>query len=531
MKGKGSAKADVVNPSAWLTLVGFMAMAAAVSALLHFTSKNFPDPDSFYHFGHAQVYIEKGPFYQEFPWAAFSVIGQVGADIWWGFHVALMPFALFGDPLIGLKTASFTCTLALLTLLFIAFRRMNVVHPWLWPFLVLFASPWSTVRFEAVRPSLVSMPLFALLLMLVIQRASSWKIVLCGFAIGFFHQTFSWTALGLLVVALIAKAAIEREFVIKESLAAFVGLVLSWLLRPDPLGALELMKVQIIDLARLKSSGTPIAFGTEVYPMAQEAWQSIYLPFLVLWAVSIVVMLYSVHVRKRAVARIDLTAMWALLLLSIGYFMLTAFSTQRGIEPWVVFAAMLIAIVWSRLLIEQEKLRAPATIVASTVVGGLAIWCVAFSLKHLQEFAINPERKRPAMEWLKSNTEVGALVFQPYWSAFAESFFWNKHNRYIGGMDPVFQYSFDPGLYFAVLRIEERGASDVTSKSLPGDDPIPYPTFDLITQDFGSRHLFLYQDASKQLYEYALSDNRFKLVFYDPDSRIAIFELQSEHAN
>lgn len=526
MKGKGAAQADAVNLPTWLTLVGFMAVSTAVSALLHFTSKNFPDPDSFYHFGHAQVYIDKGPFYQEFPWAAFSVIGQVGADIWWGFHVALMPFAQFEDPLVGLKAASFSCTFALLVLLFFAFRRMNVAHPWLWPFLVLFASPWTTVRFEAVRPSLVSMPLFALLLVLVIQRASAWKIALCAFAIGFIHQTFSWTALVLVVVGFVAKASIEREFAFKESLAAFAGLAASWILRPDPLGALELMKVQIIDLARLKSAGTPIAFGTEVYPMAQEAWQSIYLPFLSLWAVTIVLMLFTIYVRKRAVPRGDLTTMWALLVLSIGYFMLTAFSTQRGIEPWVVFAAMLIAIVWSRLIIEHKKFRAAATIGASTVVAGLATWCIAFSQKHLQEYAINPERNRPAMEWLKSNTEAGELVFQPYWSAFAESFFWNKHNVFIGGMDPVFQYSFDPGLYFAVLRLEERGATDITSKSLPGEDPIPYPTFDLISKDFGSRHLFLYQDRSKQLYEYALSDNRFRLAFYDPDSRIAIFELQ-----
>ena len=51
------------------------------------------DLDSFYHIGHALAYLEGSVFDTSLPWATQSIIGDMGGDLWWGFHVLLMPFA------------------------------------------------------------------------------------------------------------------------------------------------------------------------------------------------------------------------------------------------------------------------------------------------------------------------------------------------------------------------------------------------------------------------------------------------------
>ena len=45
-----------------------------IAVLIQFVSPNISDPDGLYHITHAKIYKENGIFYNEFPWAQFSVI-------------------------------------------------------------------------------------------------------------------------------------------------------------------------------------------------------------------------------------------------------------------------------------------------------------------------------------------------------------------------------------------------------------------------------------------------------------------------
>ena len=83
----------------------FLLAALAVSVHLHLSSNKFPDPDVFYHFRHAAIYAGGGLFSGEFPWIPYSVIGKFSSDIWYGFHVLLIPFAWAGDPLLAMRLA------------------------------------------------------------------------------------------------------------------------------------------------------------------------------------------------------------------------------------------------------------------------------------------------------------------------------------------------------------------------------------------------------------------------------------------
>jgi hypothetical protein len=55
---------------------------------------------------------------------------------------------------------------------------------------------------------------------------------------------------------------------------------------------------------------------------------------------------------------------------------------------------------------------------------------------------------RDAGRWLADHTGAGEVVFNVRWSRFSPLFFWNQHNRYVAGLDPIFLYARDPSLYW-----------------------------------------------------------------------------------
>ena len=72
---------------------------SAIALFFHAYYPNISDPDSFYHIRHASLYRENGILNSNFPWVTKSAIGKFGADIWYGFHILLIPFT-YGDNLI-----------------------------------------------------------------------------------------------------------------------------------------------------------------------------------------------------------------------------------------------------------------------------------------------------------------------------------------------------------------------------------------------------------------------------------------------
>ena len=88
----------------------FLCIAAAVSIVLHFSVDKFPDPDVFYHFRHAELYASTSEIFRtDFPWVHYSVISKLSSDLWYGFHVVLIPFTLVGDRILGMQLAGAVC--------------------------------------------------------------------------------------------------------------------------------------------------------------------------------------------------------------------------------------------------------------------------------------------------------------------------------------------------------------------------------------------------------------------------------------
>ena len=152
-----SSNLDALQQAAW-----FILAALAVSFYLHFNSDKFPDPDIFYHFRHAALYAGGGLFSSEFPWTPYSVIGRYSADIWYGFHVLLIPFVWIDDPLVGMRLAGVVVTASCLLSVYLVCLRIEIKPALLWPFVLLFSSAFLLHRLTMLRPHVLSLGLSVL---------------------------------------------------------------------------------------------------------------------------------------------------------------------------------------------------------------------------------------------------------------------------------------------------------------------------------------------------------------------------------
>ena len=182
-------------------VVGILVVVAGAHLLL---APNIADLDSFYHIGHAAHYAATTPFDTAFPWAWFSAIRDLGADLWWGFHLLLIPFTGLPEPVDGIRVAGVVLSAALLgTVLWVCYRH-RCVAPWLWPILFFVAVPSVLYRYVMVRPHLVSLPA-AILLLSFLVRGRWWQVVLASAAITWFHLSLFWLPPAAVLAVLIGR--------------------------------------------------------------------------------------------------------------------------------------------------------------------------------------------------------------------------------------------------------------------------------------------------------------------------------------
>ncbi|PIR66888.1 MAG: hypothetical protein COU51_01485, partial [Parcubacteria group bacterium CG10_big_fil_rev_8_21_14_0_10_36_14] len=121
--------------------------------------------DSLYHIKHALLYQQNGLLDTSFPYVSASTITEYGADIWYGFHLILIPFTFIGGPLLSVKIATIFLATLFLASFFWLLKSINIKYPFFWTVVLLFSSADFLFRIFMVRPHIVSLLLsFALLI-------------------------------------------------------------------------------------------------------------------------------------------------------------------------------------------------------------------------------------------------------------------------------------------------------------------------------------------------------------------------------
>lgn len=529
-----------------IEVIVFLIVAVALARWAQFIEpERLIARDSLYHVGHASVYATRGIFYHDFPWPTYSVIRVFAADIWYGFHVLLIPFALLHyEPehqVNQVKWAGTFLTASLLVLVYFALRRGTIAFPWAWPFVMVVACMF---RYAQVRPQLLTTGLTALLFAFLVT-GSAWAVFAIVAVLAFLHLAFFWLAIFTAIVVVGVKWAVEKTFEWKKLVATFAGLVVGWLLRPNPIGAAKILWVQIFQLVMQKQKGeTPLSFGIELSPINSTYLAHSQGAYLIVWMVLAVALLLVVLAgfvvgRQRIPSRRQ-TWLWSSLGLSVIFFLMTLFQYMRSLDHWTLFSALFMAAAVSCLVRMKSGLRerlaklpqataVPAYAAFIVVAVGVFILIAYQSLSGRYGFigamakSMHPYRYRQAGAWLSTHTPAKSIVFHSNWGIFPELFFWDKHNRYIGGMDPMFQYTYSKDLYWKSDNIHNGvGAPDTWGTGNPkGSQHVDM--FTSLRRDFHASYILLEKSdpgTPQSVLEYVQNDPRFIWRYEDNESQI-----------
>lgn len=427
----------------WVTWLLAIAAAACFAVGLVLASPLIPDLDALYHIGHALVYLERGLFYGEFPWVSASVIADKGGDLWYGFHVLLVPIMGFQpDAALAVPWAKgLILFLGYLSLTW-GFEEAEVPAPWLWPSFVFTATLFSPWRAVMTRPGILSLGL--LIVVVAATSRGRWRsAAAAGFLFAFVHLTTSWLILVGLALLLAAQRLTKRKVDWQTAttvvLAAFIGA----LARPRPFSTLELLKIQIIDVGRLVDYRPKLRFGAEVaQPIAWETMRTIATPLMILFGVSLAVGVWAWRKGKLRAPALWLTVA----ALAVGFFALTTLKSARTVELWSAATVGLIALTWRDTRPDRHVLAWTGATVL--LLGGLAAFQLPKGIGYIERFGRSVDSGRAAAKWLAAHAEPNAVVFHAHWEDFPSYFAYNRKQRYIGGMDPVFQFRHDETKYW-----------------------------------------------------------------------------------
>ena len=271
-----------------------------------------PDADSFYHIKHSLIYRFEGLTQTAFPWTQYSVINKFSADIWYGLHILTIPLTYFSNLVNGIKLGGLIITIISLFLIFLSLLRLKIKWPLFWLSIFALASPDLIYRLTMLRPHPLSLGIAALLFAyLVVDSAGSPQVDSAGspqvdsasspqtektsktYLILFVSSVFfSWIHLSLawlpiLIIGVISGLRFLQKLSIEwgKILAVFSGLILGWLLRPNPIGAAKIAYVQIAQLFLEKD--LPLRFGRELTPFVWENFVDQLIPISILILIAV----------------------------------------------------------------------------------------------------------------------------------------------------------------------------------------------------------------------------------------------------
>ena len=509
-----------------LAVLALLVVALAVHARI----PGFTDGDSLYHIRHAWTYRTQGLFQTGFRWLPFSAIEREHANLWYGFHVLLVPFT-FGDLLLGIRVSAALVTFASLVLAWTAFTRLGVRAPLLWTLLFAFLSVDSLYRLTMLRPQPLSlgiaMVIFALL---ASDRPSRRVLFLLGAALTWVHLSLAWLPIGLWIATSVARLLRRRTLHWMPGVALAAGLAVGALARPNPMGALRLATVQVPIWLAQKGSTVLLHVGRELLPYEWKDLGDRLIPATVVAVAAIALFL----VRRPEKGEDDrcVVAGWASLALAPAYFAMSFLVAKRANDLFVAFTAILAACAaepWIAAAMEARSLAKADSrrwFANAAPLLPLALGAFAAPVQSLVQYAdylrktelAGPMRLQKAALWIRDHAQPGDIVFNVNWDTFPRLFFWSPETYCVSGNDPVFLYAADPEQYWITRQLESDALiEDGEHGFVCGNPPCPSDKLEdvhaAMVERFRANWVILQRYRAPKLWAYLARDRRFQIAF------------------
>lgn len=505
-------------------------LAAAV--ILQFSTPNIADPDGFYHITHAKIYRERGPLYSEFPWTQFSVMKDLKADIWWGFHLFLIPFTFIKDGILGIKLAGAFITFLTLAGFYWVLKRLKILWPLLWTLIFAVASPDVMYRLTMTRPHNLSLALTLMIFALMLTSGKRAMLIILGAISSFLHIALGWLPIFAALVSNLVFKIRREPMQWKNVLYLALGSAIGLFARSNPLAVLKLAYTQVVGIMIAKANNIPLTFGRELKPHAFDLLLRNALPTLVILTTAFIFYRISSQRIHNSESEKLKSTLFASLIISTIFLFVSALVARRSYDIFAGFsiiaaASALTLYINSREIIKQrpvyQKFR---RIIISSLIIAIGLLGLNSTPVFIQynEKAWVPTHLKESAEWLKQNSQPGEVVFHTSWDQFGSLFFWNQHNYYINGMDPIFMYAYNPSLYWKThFMFTTDEAYNQTCGRIRCTAEEAEDTAAVLAKDFKASYVVLRKAQNPKTFFYWVKENKFPLVFDNKSE--AIFKI------
>ncbi|MCX6785255.1 MAG: hypothetical protein NTZ18_00180 [Candidatus Komeilibacteria bacterium] len=428
------------------------------------------EPDSFYHAKMAQI-AGSGQILHVFPWLQQTPLKSVFVDHHFLYHIFLIPFVKWLDPLLGVKLATVIfAAFAVLTVYWL-FKQFKLKYPFLFLVFLLLCQPW------LFRASLVKAPVVFLIFLLLAFYCLAHQKWLGLFLISF-SGVWLYGAWPLLLVMAVLYAAINwflekirreesiwykiRDLLRKKRTVAWPGalytlggIIAGLVINPYFPANIKFYGQQIIDIALINYQKV-IAVGGEWYPygflhlisdaplicalllaslllfVLTVSKQSIY---SWVWGIlAVVFLIFTLKSRRQVEFFAPCTVIFAAFCFNDYFKKLSAFHLRVLLSMgWQTFFAVSLLVLGAGFV-----LQAP-----SNLIRAKQDLSNGWPITHYQKSA----------GWLKNNAPAGAIVFNADWDDFPALFYYNSQNYYLSGLDPTFMYRENPSKYQQYVKI------------------------------------------------------------------------------
>src|SRR5437879_6405754 len=396
----------------------------------------------------------------------------------------------------------------------------------LWPFLLFFSAPNVMYQFLMTRPQLISVALSPLLFSLLINRSATadrsesekanknvMPCFLTSLGLVWFHLNFVWLVALILAVITVVVWIVEKRLDWRRITAVMAGTLLGWLARPNQLGAAKLLYIQVVQQLLEKQSGVTLLLGLENLPLSSAVFVRNFIPFTSLWVLAILIMAGVVFLRVNIQSSAKRILLWSSLALSFVFFLLTMFVGRRSFNLWAAFGVIFIAGVFTYIISSfSSRTEWSSRNVAICSIVGILIYLAYDStsktIDTISRFGYPPNMLKSAALWLKENSQPGDVVFTVNWSHFSPLFFWNQQNYYVGGLDPIFQYAYDPKLYWKFHHVVTNPSAAKTCAVAVCSKEMLADTHDVLVRDFKAKYVVV-NKQQRAAYNFFDNDMRF----------------------
>jgi hypothetical protein len=490
----------------------------------------FPDPDSFYHAGMAKL-AASGTFPSRFPWLELTTLKHAYADLHLVYHLLLVPFVKAFGAMSGVRVATITALVLLVTSFFVLLRwlkargafvfsllllgssafmfRLNLGKAQGFAFIVLFLGLIALARRS--RTGVFLAALFA------VWMSSHWPVYAIAVATFAGCHVFA-TVLGTPGSWRTIRVSIGEALRLLGSVLA--GAAAGHVVHPYFPGILTVAKQQIWDIALvggIAEANVGIEWGAISF---REFAQSVgfLFPLIGLAAVGTLITTMALVRKSEVDDRDAATRVFMLGLLTITFAALTMRS-RRHIEFFVPFAVLFAAVgmqpfigwLWPpRLAVGWRRpggaRRAFSTFILIIAIAGFAVGSFRALRDQRQYFVdgFRGDHLKGAATWVREHVPAGQLVFHGDWDDFPFLFLNDRDHRYLVGMDPRFAYWENPERFRAWQTIGRGDAPDAAKR---------------IVEEFGATYAVVANQQDK-LQTVLGADQRATIVYQDGEAKV-----------